>query len=490
MEALEYDDIQGIIFRGYGNLPAASFVMLHIEADRQSDAKRWLAEIANEVTNAERKTQRESAVHLAFTLAGMRALGVDRRTRFSCEFEDEITAPHKRRILGDHGTSAPEHWRWGGTGEGDRPVHVLLMLYAKADHEADTTYLDALLAQHRARYQRAGLAEIVVLATRTLIERKEHFGFADGVAQPVIAGTRLAGRTRDANVVEAGEFILGYANNYGKSPESPTLPAALDGANLLDDGEDGERDLGKNGSYMVFRQLSQDVKAFWSFLDETARTNGTPDAQRRDWLAAKMVGRWRSGVSLMHAPDEDDPDLAPDDGFGFVEPGEGGVSDPYGVRCPLGSHIRRCNPRDSVFPGSDELLTEANVHRILRRGRAYGEPVAPSMQPDDVLAAEDDGQERGLHFICFNTDLGRQFEFVQHTWVNNPKFAGMYSELDPLVGDHGQRHRLENDESTFTIPAEPVRHHVTGIERYVHVRGGAYFFLPGVKAIRVLAELP
>jgi deferrochelatase/peroxidase EfeB len=112
------------------------------------------------------------------------------------------------------------------------------------------------------------------------------------------------------------------------------------------------------------------------------------------------------------------------------------------------------------------------------------------MKPDDILAADDDGQERGLHFICFNTDLGRQFEFVQHTWVNNPKFAGMYSELDPLVGDHGQRHRLEHDESTFTIPAEPVRHHVTGIERYVHVRGGAYFFLPGLKAIRVLANLP
>ena len=192
----------------------------------------------------------------------------------------------------------------------------------------------------------------------------------------------------------------------------------------------------------------------------------------------------------MQSPDKDDPDVPVSDSFAYIKPqsdGAGG-NDPFGHKCPLGSHIRRTNPRDSVFPGTDEALTMPNVHRILRRGRAFGPPVAPSMEPDDILAAEDAGEERGLHFICFNTDIGRQFEFVQHTWANNPKFASMYRELDPLIGDHGKRHR--ESKGTFTIPAEPLRKQITGVKRYVNVLGGAYFFLPGIKALRVLAGLP
>lgn len=496
MAELEYEDIQGLIFRGYGTLPAASFVLLRIEERHTENAKNWLKNLVGDITNAESKKKRVAAVHVAFTLQGLRWLGlVEGQTHFSCEFEDGMTPRFKQRTLGDHDDgdsySAPSHWGWGGTQADAEPIHILLMLYAAASEDGDTSQLDQLYDAHKQRFEGGGLVEVKRLSTRTLLNRKEHFGFADGIAQPIMAGTRRAQSTKNAaNVVAGGEFILGYRNEYDKYPESPTVSASLDPHNLLPVLEDGSHNLGHNGSYLVFRQLTQDVKAFWEFLDATTRENGQSDPAARDWVAAKMVGRWRSGVALMQSPDQDDPDGHPSDSFNYVQPKEDGTGggDPLGLKCPLGAHIRRTNPRDSVFPGTEEALTRPKVHRILRRGRAYGLPVAPSMEPDDILAAEDTGEERGLHFICFNTDLGRQFEFVQHTWVNNPKFASMYRELDPLVGDHGERHR--GSKGVFTIPAEPVRKRITGVSRYVNVQGGAYFFLPGIKALRVLADLP
>ncbi len=252
----------------------------------------------------------------------------------------------------------------------------------------------------------------------------------------------------------------------------------------------GLHDLGRNGSYLVFRQLSQDVKRFWEYVNEQAQALGRGDRETRDWIAAKMVGRWRNGVPLVLSPDHDRLALEGKidlNQFGYVGGDRPGGNDALGLKCPLGSHVRRANPRDSVFPRTSGLLTDSNKHRILRRGRSYGIPLAASLDPDEILAAEDTGEERGLHFICFNSDLGRQFEFVQHTWVNNPKFAGLAAELDPLVGDHGPRHRTSK--GVFSIPANPVRKQLTGIQRFVAVRGGAYFFLPGIRALRFLARL-
>lgn len=492
MSELERDDIQGIIFRGYATLPAAYLVLLRIEDGQTQRAKNWLKNLASDISNSESVSNRTEAVQVAFTLQGLRKLGLKSvETRFSCEFEEGMTPGSKQRTLGDHGESDPAGWAWGGTQDDAQPIDVLLMLYAVADHDDDGVHIDALYERHRVRFEDGGLGEVKKLSTRTLIERKEHFGFADGIAQPILGGTPRASRPGSAgNVIASGEFILGHKNEYDKYPQSPSIPASSDLGNLLPTLEDGTHDLGHNGSYLVFRQLSQDVKAFWEFLDKTTKSNGRSDPEARDLVAAKMVGRWRSGVALMQSPDKDDPDMAASDSFAYLRQqadGSGG-KDQFGQKCPLGSHIRRTNPRDSVFPGTDEPLTMSNVHRILRRGRAFGPPLAASMQPDDILAAEDTGEERGLHFICFNTDIGRQFEFVQHTWANNPKFASMYRELDPLIGDHGKRHR--ESKGTFTIPAKPVRKRITGVTRYVNVLGGAYFFLPGIKALKVLADLP
>jgi Dyp-type peroxidase family len=190
-----------------------------------------------------------------------------------------------------------------------------------------------------------------------------------------------------------------------------------------------------------------------------------------------MVGRWPSGAPLVKAPDHDDPTLAQDNDFAFA------ATDLYGNRCPIGAHIRRGNPRDSLDPGpgTEQSITIGKHHRLMRRGREYGPPVDPTTLFDD--APNDDNIDRGLHFVCLCADIARQFEFVQHTWLLSTKFGGLYADADPLLGAPAP------GAGTFTIQADPVRHQYRGLSRFVTVRGGAYFFLPGIRATRYLANL-
>jgi Dyp-type peroxidase family len=478
MPTLDLTDIQGIIVRGYGSLRGARFVLLGIRD--AAAARRWLG--ALDIRSGEsRPNESDTCVNVAFTHAGLEKLGVypDALAMFAGEFREGMTeSEHRRRILGDLEESAPEHWRWGGPRTAG--VDALLMLYASEDR------IEAVYQAHAARFASAGLDVVAALPTIYLPGRKEHFGFRDGIAQPLIEGLDKPGPPE--NTVAAGEFLLGYANAYGQYTERPLLARERDPRGLLPEPEDGSSlcDLGKNGSYLVLRTLSQDVFKFWSALDDRTRTgSGAPDPAARDGLAAKMVGRWPSGASLVKSPEADNPQMMDDDDFLYY-----GSGDPHGLKCPLGSHVRRSNPRDSLdpTPGSAESIDVGKRHRLIRRGRAYGPPIAQSMESGDILAAGDDGQERGLHFICFNTHIGRQFEFIQHTWVNSPKFDGLYADDDPLVGDRGAGGKGEG--GTFVVQATPVRKRVVALPRFVHTRGGAYFFMPGLRAARFLASLP
>jgi deferrochelatase/peroxidase EfeB len=201
-------------------------------------------------------------------------------------------------------------------------------------------------------------------------------------------------------------------------------------------------------------------------------------------LASKMLGRWPSGAPLIKSPKVDRPELCDDNDFLYVRSG-----DADGFRCPIGSHIRRSNPRDALQPepGSDRSIEVGNRHRIIRRGRSYGPPVAASMDPRDIIGKAPDDQERGLHFICFNTQIARQFEFIQHTWVNSPKFDGLYEDDDPWTGDRGDAGQPPG--GTFTIQQDPVRMRVSGLPRFVTTRGGMYFFMPGITAFKYLVSL-
>ncbi|MCB5181558.1 Dyp-type peroxidase [Streptomyces antimicrobicus] len=509
--SLELHDIQGIVARGYSTLTSACFLLLAI-ADPDA-ARPALDRVAQRATDG-RAEPAEAAVNLAFTAEGLRRLGLrttgaTAATGFSREFLDGMTEPNRSRLLGDTGENAPHRWRWGGPDT--PPVHVLVLLYAR-----DERRLDRLETQVREELTGGGaLSEVLRLGTAELTDR-EPFGFRDGISQPLIEGLPKAeGSDRS---VKAGEFVLGYPNEYGLLTDRPLLPAVADPGGLLPraperdgdgggnedgggsgDGDGGEgdlglADLGRNGSYLVLRQLHQDVPAFRAYLDAvTRRPDGSPDPEARDALAARMVGRWPSGAPLVRAPDHDDPGLADANDFGYF------ATDPEGLRCPLGAHVRRAHPRDSLDPDPGSARSEAigRRHRLLRRGRAYGPEGAGDGGPGGDGEADggsdrgaegdggpDGGGASGLHFVCLSANLSRQFEFVQHTWLNNPAFNGLLDGPCPLVGPR-QDHR-----STFTVQARPVRTRYRDLPQFVTVRGGAYFFLPGLRALRYLCAGP
>ena len=450
--ALDLHDIQGLVARGYGNLAAARFLLLSI--GDAAAARRWLGSLA--LARGDERPE-ETAVNLALTSSGLERLGLDGATlaMFSNEFVAGMTTSHRRRILGDTGSDAPEAWIWGGP-EGP-PIHALLLLYAR-----DAARLDAL-----EREQAPAGFDVAHRLDTSDLDGFEPFGFRDGVSQPIVDGLSKTGPPEVT--VKSGEFVLGYENEYGLYTDRPLVDDP-GGALPRDPQGSGQGDLGRNGSYLVVRQLRQDVPAFWRFVDEAA--DGDPAARLR--LAAKMVGRWPSGAPLVLAPDADVPALAEANDFAYHE------HDRRGTRCPVGAHIRRTNPRDSLdpAPGTSRSWEINRRHRLLRRGREYG----PPLSMEEALAGGDSA-ERGLHFMCLNANIQRQFEFVQHTWLNNPKFAGLYDDSDPITAPSVPQG------GTFTIPTEGVRERVTAVPRFVSVKGGGYFFLPGLAALRYLAGI-
>jgi Dyp-type peroxidase family len=465
--ALDVADIQGLALYGFGRLRAARYVLLG--AGDAAGARRWLAAIAGRITSASARAE-GTAINVAVTAAGLAAIGVPPETLagFSLEFTEGIATPHRSRILGDVGESAPERWAWGGPA-GER-VDVLLLLFA-----SDEPALSRLQATSVREAEAAGLRVVATLDTVDLGD-VEHFGFRDGISQPAIAGSGRAGSAM--NTIQPGELLLGYVNEHGQLTERPTLAPAGDPAGVLPrDAATGRPDLGRNGGYLVVRQLRQDVRGFWRWVDsETRPADGPADPAALTLLAAKMVGRWPSGAPLVLAPEHDDPALSQANDFSYH------ATDPNGWRCPIGAHVRRANPRDSLEPrpGTEQSIAVGRRHRLVRRGREYGPPVAPGTLLDEA----DDGVDRGLHFICVCANIARQFEFIQSTWVTSPKFAGLYVDDDPLLGVHGA------SGGEFRVQAEPVRRRHVGLPRFVTVQGAGYFFLPGLRALRYLAEAP
>jgi deferrochelatase/peroxidase EfeB len=266
-----------------------------------------------------------------------------------------------------------------------------------------------------------------------------------------------AGQARDPwHGVPLGEFLFGHINAHDEPAPGPLIPVGeRENSDLFD--------LGRNGSYLVVRELHQYVEAFWDSM-QAAAADLRKDAV---WLAERVVGRERDGDLLL----PDDQRLArtaqgPDNAFGFFG------TDRHGLGCPLGSHVRRANPRDGLAPDAAacaDALDSANNHRLLRRGRKFG--------PDFQKGEKDGERERGLLFMALNTDITRQFEFIQQTWVLNKSFATLQGETDPLCGPAGP----------FTVPDRPLRWKVD-VQTFVRFAGGEYFFLPGIGALDWLQD--
>jgi len=475
MVKIEKNDLQGIIVRGYAELPAACFLLLKIQD--ASKAKIWLKRISEKITPGDAKPT-VSAINIAFTYQGLEHLGLNEKTleTFPIELEDGMCTKHRQEMLGDYGSSDPSLWQWGGTS--NQSIDILIMLYA-----VDETELNSQAGALKTSFESDGLMLLNHLDASNLIERKEHFGFRDGIAQPTIDG--LGRIDSEGNTLAAGEFILGYNNEYNQLPDSPSVDAELDKANLLKPiaENSAQKNLGMNGTYLVFRQLEQNVESFWRYMeDQTDHSDSTTNVNEMISLASKMVGRWPSGAPLVLSHQVDNPALGERDDFGYKK------TDLEGIKCPFGAHIRRSNPRDAVDRGIKGAEKIANKHRILRRGRVYGKPVVESMNPEEILKSKDFSGERGLYFICLNSDFNRQFEFVQNFWINNPKFDGLYDERDPLCGNHSNIYE-SNSTGTFSAQGETIRKRYTNIPEFVTVKGGAYFFLPSISALKFIAQL-
>lgn len=480
---IDLDDIQGMVIRGYGSLFYTGYFFLRI--DDAVKAKTWIGKIHPQIDSADPKKVSET-LHLAFTPSGLTQLGLSKvnLANFSTPFREGMDMENRNRQLGDYGPNLPANWNWGGK-KGKDDLHLLLILHAK-----DEAGLFKLVAEQKALLaSNGGLTLSKELLGYSREDQKEPFGFHDGISQPVIKGSGRSGPKND--LVETGEFLFGYKNEYGEYAYSPLITEDQGDTSLLpkDGGGSGFPDLGKNGSFMVYRQIQQHVDRFWDYmLKKTDGEGVSEEAAVR--LASKCVGRWPSGASLVEFPEYDPGGNPSNDDFGYAE------KDPHGHSCPYGSHLRRNNPRDNFrWYGPDKSLKITRRHRIMRRGRTYMVPKDPAVpfppEPEgkgSKASGEKPYDEIGLHFICFNTNLELQFEFIQHAWANNNQLRHLTNDVDVIIGvpNENDPHQATNQ---FTIQAEPVNQFVEELERFVTIKGGEYFFFPGLKAIQYLTTI-
>ncbi len=435
---LELDDIQSGAVRPRPTPYAATYILLRVD-DRKA-GREFLRRASDVVASAAHPTSlaADTWVSIALTYQGLKALGVpnDSLESFAPEFRQGMAA--RAALIGDTGENSPENWEKPlGTPE----VHIVLTAVAPDAQRLEVAF-------ERARTAHRDLNGVKVIWRQdcyALPSDKEPFGFRDGMSHPAIEGSGIPSTNPGDPPLKAGEFILGYPDEFG---ESPTIP------------QPGI--LGRNGTYIVFRKLHQRVAAFRQYL----KVNSS-GADEEELLAAKMMGRWRSGAPLACCPFHDDPELGADPrrNNDFLY----GEDDAHGYKTPAGSHIRRMNPRDANVP------VVVRIHRMIRRGTAYG-----PLLPEGVM--EDDGVDRGLMFAFVGAHLGRQFEFVQSEWVNNGSFIGAGDAKDPIIG-------ASDKTNSFTVPRRPVRRRLQGLPRFVVTRGGEYCFTPGLRALRWLADL-
>lgn len=458
MSAMDLDDIQGLVFSGYRAQPFARYFFLRFGA---GDVRGFLAELLNQVSSASPDELEEPRrLNVALTARGLRALGLDERAMatFPRELVQGMAHPERSRALGDEGPDAPEHWQLGRPGTSE--LDGVVLTYAVTEDELDE--VEELVETALERHGIQAEAEDAYLPA----DGREHFGFADARTNPRLSRFSLKPDDNPYDPrVPLGEMVLGYRNARGVRPARPyapakqstrALPRALDGGRFVD--------LGLNGSYVALRKLEQDVPGFFGYVREHGQAAYPGDRDAARHLAAAMVGRWQNGTSLVLSPHGEPAVADLSNRFGYRE------HDELGRRCPFGAHARRANPRDQLANDPEESLRRMRSHRLVRRGRLYGaryDEAAPSPEP------------RGLFFMALCTSLSGQFELVQESLLESTKAPGVYRERDPLVG-RGEGER-------FTIPAEPYARTVP-LRRFVRVRGGAYLFLPSLRALAYLAE--
>ena len=436
--SLEFEDIQHFLIH---RSPALAARYEFLTFRKPAAGRAWLRAMTEKVTTAAavRSGQLDTRwVTVALSWNGIRALGLDDHSLASFPEEFRQGMATRAEVLGMMGANHPEHWK-GGLASAD--LHAIVILFAR-----DVPERERCRVEHEKFLSQCKGVEVLSSLDLEAIPpfdyAHEHFGYRDRLSQPVIEGTGEEPMPGSGPAIKAGEFLLGYPDEEGTIADGPKAEI-----------------LSRNGSYLAYLMMEEHVGAFRDFLRQHGETQ-----DEQELVAAKLMGRWRSGAPLVLTPEKDDPKLAGD--YQSTNDFDFGKMDPHGYACPLGAHIRRMNPRD----------TAANMNRrkMIRRGGTYGPPL-PEGAPED-------GRERGIAAFVGCASLVRQFEFAMNVWANDPNFHELGNERDPIFG---------TQDGTFdmTIPKRPIRKKIKGLPAFTTIRGGAYFFLPGIKALRYLASL-
>ncbi len=541
-QEVAWSEVQSIVRRPYKDWPISAHLILSIRDTLK--ARKWLGrELADHIRFAGEvyplkgsegppapKADCPLHLNIAFTESGLHRLGICRSDleTFDPAFVEGMApepvqppgvandpirkqgTTRRAGILGDLIENHASNWQWGGIAtlpNGDpagdcesrvlrNEVDILLMVFARDQREIDN-YIRELLADgvNGVTDPLARLNPHKHVLHRTFLEGREHFGYRDGLSQPMFpdstAFRNAPERWREFHQVAAGEFILGYCNERDELPECPTLSRTSfekSGLPVLKsparETRDDRLDFGTNGTYLVARQLHQNVGSFDKLLRRSAELirNDHEDPPLEE-AAGMLMGRGLHGEPLV--PDPGKPlKLRGEDvynAYGFHH------TDSAGIHCPIGSHVRRTNPRDAIKPNPEAGLTLSKQHRILRRSRMYGERADWQGFNRDW---KDDETERGLFFICLNTDIAGQFEFVQDSWINNPNFGDLEAERDAILA--------ASLDTNVSFPSTPISRWIDRAQKQkrsdpppkpiVEVRGGAYFFMPGRAALDALTR--
>src|SRR5215831_9663528 len=437
---LELHEIQATVLRPRPAPYFGTHVLLHIEDTHAGQA--FLRRLAPYVDSAaDSRIAANTWLDVGITYQGLEALGLSKEALQSFPEAFRVGMAARAKQLGDEGVNDPKNWdKPYGTGQ----VHIGVSAFSDSEEKHRRA-----LAIAREQYE--GFSGVSVLAMQDFGAQPgdlNSLGYKDGIDQPPIEGSGVDPLPGQGRPIKAGEFILGYPGETG-------TPLPMPQPDIL----------GRNGTYVGLRKYQSRVAAFNRFL----RANDTTE-EERELVAAKLVGRWRSGAPLTLAPNADNPALGADpqrnNDFDYA-------NDPHGRQVPFGSHIRRMNPRDTKLT----RLTDVNIHRLIRRGTTFGPPYDPN-----ELSQQDDEVPRGSYFLFMSAKAMATIEFLQQEWINDGDFIGANGERDPIIG-------RQEEGATFTIPKQPVRRRIRGIQTFNVLKGGEYFFLPSISALNWLANL-
>ncbi|MCU5132282.1 Dyp-type peroxidase [Bacillus cereus] len=498
---IEIDDIQGNSLAGFNK----DFQnLLFFKITQPDTAKKWIRDLAPQISSLNEVLQFNNLfkslrvrlngedphglaatwVNIAFTFEGLKKLIPEKAEHFKKDEAFSQGMAARSKVLGDR----LDHQNWVIGGPTNLPD--LLLIVAS---DTEDFLIQSINSIKESSKVNGGLELIHEEngTTRKDMNKPghEHFDYKDGISQPGIRGLKsdkpedfLTARLIDPSderaqsfskpgepLIWPGQFVLGYQKQNKNDLIQPEPEPDSDSNTLA-----GLPGWARNGSYLVFRRLQQDVAAFNKFVENMSTEAG----MKSDLLGAKLIGRWKSGAPLIRAKEEDNPPIGNDEftsnHFSYVNPEPaikltqavgnqeipGVEGDSEGKICPFAAHVRKLNPRD---------VRSAAFNRtkmLLRRGIPYGKSF--ELAPDE---------ERGLLFMTYQASIKDQFEFMQHSWANDINFPSDFDGEDPIVGQKDN----DGEKHTFKLPEKDKS--INFMQEWVTMTGGAYFFQPSIKAL-------